>query len=338
MSSLATTTRAIFSPKLNNFENSCLRCGQTVYPVDKVGPLKDFSFFHKGCFKCLECGTALSLRSYHNNQHSQEDKEVYCVSHVPKIGAGHLDEKAIGIRTALNAPRSSNPTISDQIRGVGRSHIDGEALAIKAHMNLNHSTTPSREHENHQNSSSSWNSSDYQYGRFDASALHIAHALRATELQRSYKKICMDRPLDSYLDRETQKLLESRHREEEDDLYRKFARMREEESERVSREIKPQPFVLHPPGPASHPRLVVHPPLLGLPPAHPLPSPPSPAAQASLTHQAPLPGEDQRGGSSAAVQATDSEGPRATKTPTVHLPQETRGKTQPMFPGTTTIG
>ena len=30
-------------------ENNCLRCKKTVYPTDKIGPLKDFSFFHGGC-------------------------------------------------------------------------------------------------------------------------------------------------------------------------------------------------------------------------------------------------------------------------------------------------
>lgn len=35
-------------------------------------------------------------------------------------------------------------------------------------------------------------------GRFDASALHIAHALKQTEIQKSYKK-GLDKPIDEYL-------------------------------------------------------------------------------------------------------------------------------------------
>lgn len=38
----------------------------------------------------------------------------------------------------------------------------------------------------------------YQYGRFDASALHIAHALKQTELQKGYSK-AREKPIDYYL-------------------------------------------------------------------------------------------------------------------------------------------
>ena len=54
--------------RTNYVENSCLRCGKTVYPTDKIGPLKDFTFFHSGCFRCVECTTKLTLKTYFNNQ------------------------------------------------------------------------------------------------------------------------------------------------------------------------------------------------------------------------------------------------------------------------------
>lgn len=184
--------KKMFSPKINYYESSCLRCNSTVYQVDKVGPLKDFTFYHKGCFKCLVCGTTLTLRTYFNNQHNQDDKEVYCSSHVPKIGPGHMDGTAVGIRAALNAPKSAL-YVNDQIRGTGKGTFDADALAIKSHLNNSRGS----HHDDSHNVS--FNNSDYQYGRFDASALHIAHALRATELQRNYKKISYDRPLDTYL-------------------------------------------------------------------------------------------------------------------------------------------
>lgn len=60
----------------NFYESTCLRCNEIVYQVDRVGPLKDFTFFHAGCFKCANCGTKLTLKTYYNNQHKQEDKEV----------------------------------------------------------------------------------------------------------------------------------------------------------------------------------------------------------------------------------------------------------------------
>lgn len=47
-------------------------------------------------------------------------------------------------------------------------------------------------------SSPSQNDSDYKYGRFDASALHIAHALKQTEIQKAYNKM-REKPIDFYL-------------------------------------------------------------------------------------------------------------------------------------------
>ena len=79
------------------------------------GPLKDFTFFHSGCFRCVECGSKLTLKTYYNNQHSQTDKEVYCSQHVPKIGPGKFDGDSIGIKVALNAPKSSMH-VNEQIR------------------------------------------------------------------------------------------------------------------------------------------------------------------------------------------------------------------------------
>ncbi|EEC00555.1 hypothetical protein IscW_ISCW001270, partial [Ixodes scapularis] len=120
---------------MNSYENTCLRCGQTVYQVDKVGPLKDFTFYHQGCFKCLLCGTKLTLKTYFNNQQSQEDKEVYCQNHVPKTGPGHLDGMSVGIKAALSVPKT-NHLVNDQIRGFGKGtalHITHALHATKVH-------------------------------------------------------------------------------------------------------------------------------------------------------------------------------------------------------------
>lgn len=53
-------------------------------------------------------------------------------------------------------------------------------------------------HNNRDMNSPSHNDSDYKYGRFDASALHIAHALKQTELQKAYNK-AREKPIDYYL-------------------------------------------------------------------------------------------------------------------------------------------
>lgn len=91
--------------KMSSYEQRCLRCQKTVYQMDKVGPLKDFTFYHQNCFKCRECGTKLTLKTYFNNQQSSGDQEVYCHRHCPKTGPGKLDNQSVGIRTALNAPK-----------------------------------------------------------------------------------------------------------------------------------------------------------------------------------------------------------------------------------------
>ncbi|XP_026461715.1 hillarin-like [Ctenocephalides felis] len=205
----------------NFYESTCLRCADIVYQVDRVGPLKDFTFFHSGCFKCATCGTKLTLKTYFNNQHKQEDQEVYCSSHVPKIGPGHLDGSSVGIRSALNVPKSSN-FVNEQIRGSPRSPDDGNLSPERCISPSGYQDSPS---------------GNFQYGRFDASALHIAHALRQTELQKAYNKT-REKSIDCYLDRDEQTQLEMKHRQEEDDLYRKFARQRDEEDKRIRDEIQ----------------------------------------------------------------------------------------------------
>ncbi|XP_067137099.1 hillarin-like [Centruroides vittatus] len=211
--------------EMNRYENNCLRCGQTVYQVDKVGPLKDFSFFHHGCFKCSICGTKLTLKTYYNNQQSQGDKEVYCQSHVPKTGPGHLDGMSVGIKAALSVPKM-NHLVNDQIRGSGKGTFDADALGIKSAL-----TSP-KPHEH------DCRHRENLAGRFDASALHIAHGLNATKVQRGYRYAVYEQRMDEYMDTETQRKLEMRHRAEEDALYRQFAKKRVEEEIHISQLIK----------------------------------------------------------------------------------------------------
>ncbi|XP_058801998.1 hillarin [Phymastichus coffea] len=233
----------------NFYESTCLRCQQTVYQVDRVGPLKDFTFFHSGCFKCAICGTKLTLKTYYNNQHTINDKEVYCSSHVPKPGPGTLDGSSVGIRSALNVPRSGY--VNEQIRAGGSPRpvyphsydsADSPTRHTNGHSHLSspgcHSSSPHQNQHNYNNHHHHHHNHDgYQYGRFDASALHIAHALKQTELQKGYSK-AREKPIDYYLDRDEQTRLEMKHRKEEDDLYRKFAHHREEEDRRIREEFR----------------------------------------------------------------------------------------------------
>ncbi|PAV63800.1 hypothetical protein WR25_26309 [Diploscapter pachys] len=94
-------------------KQTCNRCGKQVYPTDKVGPLKDSTFFHQGCFKCYICGTRLALKTYCNNRNDINDKEVYCANHVPIAGPhdsvvvgqkGEKDGKVNGDNKQSNIP------------------------------------------------------------------------------------------------------------------------------------------------------------------------------------------------------------------------------------------
>ncbi|XP_015782055.1 hillarin [Tetranychus urticae] len=208
------------------YENHCLRCNHVVYQVDKIGPLKDFTFFHQGCFKCANCGTKLTLKTYYNNQQDNDDKEVYCQSHVPKTGPGKLDGLSVGIKQALNIPKP-NHLVNDQIRGSGKGTFDVEALGIKTAL----STPKPYEPEQHRNR-------ENMAGRFDASALHIQHGINATKLQRNYKNAADEAKIEEFLDEETQRKLEMRHRAEEDALYRQFAKKRAEEEVTISQQIQ----------------------------------------------------------------------------------------------------
>ncbi|KAF7400356.1 hypothetical protein HZH66_005540 [Vespula vulgaris] len=98
-------------------------------------------------------------------------------------------------------------------------------------------SSPYNHHQQHHHHNHHAQDGSYQYGRFDASALHIAHALKQTELQKGYSK-AREKPIDYYLDRDEQTRLEMKHRKEEDDLYRKFAHHREEEDRRIREEFR----------------------------------------------------------------------------------------------------
>ncbi|XP_013784133.1 hillarin-like [Limulus polyphemus] len=206
-------------------ESVCLRCNLTVYQVDKIGPLKDFTFFHQNCFKCSVCGTKLTLRTYYNNQQDQDDKEVYCQSHVPRTGPGHLDGTSVGIKAALKAPRQ-NYIVNDQIRGSGKGTFDADAIGIKSVLSSPRVHEADSRHRHH------------SAGTFDANALHIAHGINATKVQKRYGVEQCVRKLDEFLDEDTQKGLEMRHRAEEDALYRQFAKKRAEEETHINHAIQ----------------------------------------------------------------------------------------------------
>lgn len=105
--------------------------------------------------------------------------QVYCQSHVPKTGTPKLDGSSVGIKAALNVPKT-NHLVNDQIRGSGKGTFDADALVIKSAL-----TTPKPYSE----SDSTYRTRDNinMAGKFDASALHIQHGINATKLHRGYR-------------------------------------------------------------------------------------------------------------------------------------------------------
>lgn len=189
----------------------------------------------------MECSSKLTLKTYYNNQFSNEDKEVYCSQHVPKIGAGTLDQDAMGIKAAMNVPKLSQ-NVNEQIRPGGKASFNAEALAIKSHLTHRSTVQKEDEKENATNGQAVMVEEDKNHhkrnwGRFDSSALHIQHALKQTAVQKKYSKPHAQ-AISTFLDEEEQRMLEDRHRVEEDLLYREFHQMRSKEEEKAIQGIQ----------------------------------------------------------------------------------------------------
>lgn len=87
--------------------------------------------FHRRCFRCRICGLQLTLKSFHFDQ--ENDPDVYCGSHVPKL-VGSIDADAMGIRAALNAPKRGH--LGDQMRAGTGWNYDANALEFSHLKNL----------------------------------------------------------------------------------------------------------------------------------------------------------------------------------------------------------
>ena len=109
----------------------CQRCKERVYQVEKVGPVNEV-IFHRQCFRCIECGQNLTLRTYFTNAGDVNDNEVYCTKHAPQFSPFKgLDSSAMGIRSAMAAP-SPKHGYNEQIRSTGhKPSVDADAMFIK---------------------------------------------------------------------------------------------------------------------------------------------------------------------------------------------------------------
>ena len=68
--------------------SACFRCGQPVYPLEKVEPVEG-QRYHPQCFRCSVCQTKLSLATFcsgalKDQQEHERDTRLYCRAHQPK--------------------------------------------------------------------------------------------------------------------------------------------------------------------------------------------------------------------------------------------------------------
>ncbi|XP_037077130.1 LIM and SH3 domain protein Lasp-like [Pollicipes pollicipes] len=85
----------------------CGKCAKTVYPTEELKCLD--KVWHKGCFRCWECGMALNMRNYKGF-----NKLPYCEAHIPKPKATTVAETPELARIAENTKIQSNVTAASR--------------------------------------------------------------------------------------------------------------------------------------------------------------------------------------------------------------------------------
>lgn len=112
---------------------TCARCEKTVYPTEELKCLD--KVWHKGCFKCQECGMTLNMRTYKGY-----GKLPYCESHVPKAKHTTMAETPELKRIAENTKLQSNVKYhADFEKSKGKfTQVadDPETLRIKANTKI----------------------------------------------------------------------------------------------------------------------------------------------------------------------------------------------------------
>ena len=77
----------------------------------------------------MVCGQFLTLKNYWSNQIEGGDPEVYCHTHVPRIGGSGLDSEALGIKRAVAVQQVREDTIViDSEHGFCRGNEDSRGI------------------------------------------------------------------------------------------------------------------------------------------------------------------------------------------------------------------
>ncbi|XP_041357977.1 hillarin-like isoform X2 [Gigantopelta aegis] len=224
---------SIFRPPGLNLQK-CKRCENTVYHSERFGPVHD-AVFHKTCFSCFICGQFLNLKNYWSNQVDANDQEIYCQTHVPRIGGARIDDQSVDIKRAVRAQsefrypssKTHERRLPDNVPG---PQVDSQSMQIKSAL-----TVPS--------SNYSQDPTSHQVHGINVDALHIRGALDAQLLQRKYQRKLDKHHFPPHIAKKreqlfnAQKELEERLRKEEDEMFKTFQNTRKHEKAKLSQEI-----------------------------------------------------------------------------------------------------
>lgn len=109
---------------------TCHRCNKTVYAKEKMTSSKDI-IFHKACFTCKVCGTALSTAS-HKTSVDRKDPEIYCAAHVPKLVGKSLGADSRGILSAVEQSKMRERLA--KIATIKGTNMPADALGISHNL------------------------------------------------------------------------------------------------------------------------------------------------------------------------------------------------------------
>ena len=164
-------SRIFIQSDIQQDSSYCQRCHVSVFQQERVGPLHDV-VFHKSCFCCIICGCFLTMKNYWCNQEDALDLEVYCSSHVPRIGGSSLDKDAIGIKRAMEVQQIlSCVTIQQMTSSPDVPLMDGKAMEIRNAVDVQRARDLRLKATN-------------RVPGVDATSLHIQGAIEAQLLQK----------------------------------------------------------------------------------------------------------------------------------------------------------
>ncbi|KAK8388114.1 hypothetical protein O3P69_020180 [Scylla paramamosain] len=101
------TPEAVIKPrvKCSLFTPPCARCGEPVYPQERVEPTLRL-VYHNACFKCYHCGLRLTLKTFCRSPLDSKDTRMYCRSHVPVLDPGRVSVASDSTHAHHTLPRN----------------------------------------------------------------------------------------------------------------------------------------------------------------------------------------------------------------------------------------